>query len=165
MYLQAGLPYNLMHKLPQKSLNQLHQLVVPFHTGPNLVEHYQHPSGQAQLPSHEHAAHLAANPHLMQYPSNPQAMSQGLQHLRPEAQAQQLGNGNNAFDAVRYIQIGSNGTSSQPSGSQLHVTDMQQSTDGGEDWVEQVAKSVLLHKLFAELHDRQIFVMSFDVLH
>ena len=92
-------------------------------------------------------------------------MSQGLQHLRPQAQAQQIGHGNNAFDAVRYIQIGSNGTSSQPSGSQLHAGDVQQSTDGGEDWVEQVAKPVLLHKHLAELSRHEIFVMSFGLLH
>lgn len=145
--MQNNLPYNLMHKLPQKSLNQLHQLNVSLSAAASLQQQQQY----QQQPSHAHAAHLAAHPHLMQYPAHPQAMPQqhAAQHLGgPQTQLPQTGPSNSAFEpqSLRYIQVGSGSVPAQHAGaSHMQMGEAPQSTDGGEDWVEQVCCNLLCY--------------------
>ena len=145
MAVQAGLPYNLMHKLPQKSINQLHQLNVSLSAAASISQQQQQQQYQQQ-PSHEHAAHLAAHPHLMQYPSHHQALHQQQhvpQHLLPQTQIPHLAQNSSAYGPLRYIQVGSGGLPAQQRSAD-QMGDVQQGTDGGEDWVEQVL--TMLHK-------------------
>ena len=139
--MQNSLPYNLMHKLPQKSLNQLHQLNASLSAAASFQQQQQQ---YQQQPCHPHAAHLAPHSHLMQYPAHPQAMGQehAVQHLGgAQTQHPQSGPSSSAFEpeSLRYIHVGNGSTPAQHAGaSHTQMGEAPQSTDGGEDWVEQV---------------------------
>lgn len=74
----------------------------------------------------------------MQYPAHAQGLDHqcASQHLRPQAQ---LAGPHSSYGPMRYIQVGNNDMSAQQSSAgHMQIGDVQQSTDGGEDWVEQV---------------------------
>lgn len=152
--IQAGMQYALMHKLPSKSLHQLHQLTASasLHSQP-YQQQYPHHSTQHLAPHSQAAASASHQAH--QYPAHVQGLAsahsshtqnlQGFHHAAAHAQQQmhlQQPPGHvQHYGAGQYPAASvplPDDTGAEPQGGAAgEVAVRQDSIEPGDDWIEQ----------------------------
>ena len=140
--MQAGMQYPLMHKLPARSLQHLHQVIAPL----SLQHHaaYLHLQQQQQQPA-THASHAQSHQYPTQAqtqdnaataPSNPAGLAaqhSGLVHQFQNGQYQSA----MQEHASEHLQ----GQPEQQQDEAQHQAAPEGSIEPGDDWIEQVSQN------------------------